>query len=207
MSLASATFVRFVLPFSLCGSLAAQAVLVVAPNAGPGVDHTTLQAAIDASADGGIVLVKSGSYSKAAASFVISGKGMTLVADASGSVDFAAGTTGLVQSIQAQKNVYLRGFPDNDGTTLSVADCAGPVWIEECRLHDTATGFNSAPGLHALGSAQVIVEGCSLFGGDTVSWICTDSTDNAALVANASTVYVQDSVLQPSLLVTLASGL
>ena len=60
-----------------CSATFASNVLVVAQNAGPGVDFTQLQSAIDAAQDGDVVLVKT--FTGAGAT--IAAKSLTLIVD------------------------------------------------------------------------------------------------------------------------------
>lgn len=154
----------FLLPFlALAAPLAAQGVLVVGPAPGAGIDHTSLQAAIDASADGGVVRVLPGDYAVAAASFTLSGKSLTLIADSAGPVNFASGTSCTIQSTQPQHTVRMRGLPDNPGTVARISGCAGPVWLEECTLRAPYTPATA--GLRVLTSPQVVLAECQIEGG------------------------------------------
>lgn len=55
-------------------------VLVVDDDGGPGVDYTKLQAAVDAAAEGALILVHPGSY----AGFTVFAKGLEIAASADG---------------------------------------------------------------------------------------------------------------------------
>lgn len=120
-------------------ALAAQIpVHVVAPAPGPGVDFTTLQSAIDASADGDIVLVRSGSYDELS----LQARAVHVVADA-GAVVHITQTIEIVATTAAS-SCSLRGLeitPQAD--ILDIRSCAGSVWIEDCRI-TTATWVESS---------------------------------------------------------------
>src|SRR5262245_40132899 len=64
-------------PLVLAAAARAQNVFVVAPSPGPGVFSTRIQDAVNAAADGDVVLVKSGSYP----GFLAFGKSLTVVAE------------------------------------------------------------------------------------------------------------------------------
>lgn len=121
---------------------AAPDLLVVDQQGGPGADFTALEVAIDAAADGDILLVRSGSYSvppqpfSGPGPFEIDGKGLTLVEAPGGTVT----VNGLVvRNLLADQSVVVRGIDLELGAVLSGDDCEGPIWVED--LHaDLASG-------------------------------------------------------------------
>lgn len=130
------------------------AVHVVASKAGPGVDFTNAQAAVDAAAPGDVLLFRQGSY----AEVTIAGKGITLVADTGAFVHLGApfsfsSTMGplsfhnVVRDVPAGERVVLSGIWSLRG--LEIVDCDGAVWIEDCGVSGTA------PALRASGSTRV----------------------------------------------------
>lgn len=121
-------------------SLAAQGkVWVVDDLAGPGVDFTAIQAAVDAAADGDTVLIRPGVYSASGPLAVIDGKGLTLIADAGAQVTMQ-GPGGIavisIRNLAATQRCVLRGLAPrgNDSRALEIVDSAGAVWIEACTL-------------------------------------------------------------------------
>lgn len=163
-----------------CGAAFASDVLVVAQNAGPGVDFTSLQNAIDAAKDGDVVLVKT--FTGAGAT--IAAKSLTLVVD-SGNVA-ALSTPLTIHDVAAGSSVVVRGFnvagPQNSAAVV-VANCAGTVWIEGCKLtaphgatvpsatlfiadstdvvllRTTANGANAAAGTGGIGAPALVATG------------------------------------------------
>ncbi|HTE06837.1 MAG TPA: hypothetical protein VK824_11610 [Planctomycetota bacterium] len=133
------------LVFGLClaASRCTAGVLIVDAN-GFG-DHVTIQAAIDAATDGDILVVKPVAFCCASAE--IHAKSLTLIADVAPGQDTANLTLG-IHDVPAGGRVVVRGFHSgsqsvNDGQ-LTVTDCAGSVWIEDCR-------FARIPELLAIG--------------------------------------------------------
>ncbi len=120
---------------ALAGPAAAQAVLRVDDDGGPGVDHTTLQEAIDASAEGGLVLVAPGSY----AAFEILSRSVDIVAADPASPPLVSGSS-RIEGLAPNQQVRLSGL-EFDGTgagfglgALNVELCEGPVLIDRSRF-------------------------------------------------------------------------
>lgn len=146
----------------------AQNVIVLTP--GPN-QTATLQSAIDAAADGDIIVL-AGAWSAAVngASVLVDGKGLTLVA-AEGS---APGLRQLrLRNLPAGGRIVLRGLrldqpePVIESSSSAYAgrvtaqDCAGAIWIEDCTLmgeHGMGTGFF---GLNSEGQAGLFVDHCA----------------------------------------------
>lgn len=114
--------------FWLTAALSAQAFIVDGSN-GPGAQFTDIQSAIDNVADGGVLLIRPGTYP----AFQLDGRSMALLADPGVAVDGHV----LVANTAAHQAVTLRGF-DFTGIgvvaqapfSLQVSGCAGPVWLE-----------------------------------------------------------------------------
>lgn len=154
-----------VLSLLAAASASAQGTVHVVDDDG-GFDFTTLQAAVDAAAEGDTVLVRSGSY----ASVVIDGKSLSVVADA----DAKALVTGtvfgadviVVRNLSGGQQVVLRGLdvplaaPAID-RAVELVDNAGAVWIEDVTVTpNPATGW-IATGT-AVPDAMVVAENCAV---------------------------------------------
>src|SRR5262245_15566256 len=138
------TFRTSALALLLAAGASAQSVLVVAPVAGPGVFATDIQPAIDAAADGDLVLVEAGSYS----GFTIDGKGVSVVAD----VGAAADSNGrvIVRNVSASQRVLLQGLTvqgDDLAPAIVTLNDLGAIWIESCNV---TGGTSDGPGLVAV---------------------------------------------------------
>jgi hypothetical protein len=143
------------------------AVHVVAPVAGPGVDFTSIAAAVAAAADGDTVLVRSGNYP----AFGVNGHSVAITAEEGGDVVVAGGV--FVIGVPAGGFVSLHGLSvhaDEFSAALSLLNNPGPVWVEDCTL----TGFEhtffsvfllGTPALLVDHSDSVAVTGCLLQGG------------------------------------------
>lgn len=149
---------------------AQSAVRVVDDSGGPGIQYTTIQAAIEAAADGDVILVKPGTYSDAS----INDTSVTIVADSGGPVRVVDGIA--IRNLSSQRRVVLRGLraPSGSEEGLQVKNCAGQVWIEDCILTG-AQGDGSfalaAPhedgfaGALIANSARVSFHRCTIAGG------------------------------------------
>ncbi|HKE01870.1 MAG TPA: hypothetical protein VKE69_12725 [Planctomycetota bacterium] len=187
---------------------AAQNVLVVDAAGGGGSFSTQIQPAIDAAAEGDIVLVRSGTYG----GFTLVGKSLSIVADAGGAV--SAGTC-VIRSLAASQTAEVRGiqlhgsefgvipeFAAEPGLRLS--DNAGPVWIERVDAYgglgtvgDVFTSFSFAggAGIRVTSSAWVTLERCSGHGGvggDSTSASHPPTEGGAGLHATDSNVAIHD---------------
>jgi len=160
-------------------------VTIVQPTPGPEPQYTApLQAAIDAAADGEILVLHGTWLSQFdGARVVVDGKGLTIVA--------AAGTAPAIASLKirnvpAGSQVLVRGLEISDFSSAlnqalylsftRVDDCAGGVWFEDCLVVGTAgAGFifgESSPGFHGVSvrnSAAVEFVRCELTGGKGAS--------------------------------------
>lgn len=133
----------------------AQQVIVVDDQPGPGVDFTSIQAAIDAAADGDTILVRSGEY----ASFAIDGKALRVIGDAQGGskprVPFGSPLVALANAPEAHALV-LRGLRIEP--RIEIASCAGPVLLEEVEsagVLATACAELTLVRSHLFGSASL----------------------------------------------------
>ncbi len=143
----------------LVSSLAAQTqVWVVDDDGGPGVDFVQLQPAIDAAADGDLVLVRSGTYG----GFTISAKGLSLLADAGATVDVGGWCT--VEGTAPGQAVELRGlnliwFE----RVLRLQNNQGPVWVEDVRVASQGDVAPSTEGaIDVVGCTDVGLQRCEI---------------------------------------------
>jgi hypothetical protein len=125
----------------LAAAVGAQTVRVVAPSPGPGVDFTAVQSAIDASADGDMVVVLPGKYPD---SVTVLNKSLVLhgVPDASGKRPEVRDVQ--VIGIAPIRSVIVRGlsaFPSLAiaPITVRIENCLGPVLIEDCIFDATGS--------------------------------------------------------------------
>lgn len=140
-------------------------VWVVDDQAGPGVDFTSIQAAVDASSDGDTVLVRAGSYAETVA---IVARALALIADTGADVQVQGGLH--VSGTQASQAVLLRGMrvPGNWPAYpygLVVHQAAGPVWVEDCTLRGSHSFGGAGLGATVSNSAGVAILRCTLRGG------------------------------------------
>ena len=135
-----------------------------------------VQAAVDAAANGDILLVKPGEID-GGSTITIDGKGLTLIADG-GTVPLGRV---IVKNLPAGRQVTVRGFtldkPALSFVTaftgqLEVRDCAGSVWIESCTSTAQATtagsfglAYTAMAGALVENSAAVVLLRCRLTGG------------------------------------------
>lgn len=146
-------------------------VLVVDDGGGPGIDHTELQAAVDAAAEGATILVLEGHYG----GFTVLGKGVQVVAAQGADVAIEGGGIS-VRQVPGRSHVLLRGLKalSSDEEGLAVLHCQGAVVAEECAFQGAAgQGAFALPEPHPAGYPAVRVEdsmvmllSCSAKGGD-----------------------------------------
>ncbi|TAJ18438.1 MAG: hypothetical protein EPO68_07855 [Planctomycetota bacterium] len=125
--------------FTLCSAAPlahAGQVWIVDDDGGAGVDFTSIQAAIEAAADGDTVLVKEGDY----AGFHVFAKALAIVGEKDASIAVGGGSS--VRGLAASQHVVLRGLgalhgssADAQAATLAtealvIKNCAGSVWVE-----------------------------------------------------------------------------
>lgn len=135
---------------------AAQTLHVVAFD-GSG-DFTSVQAAVDASSSGDVVVLEGGAFIE---HVEIVGKGLSLVGLGGTGIVAPGGVLGeprptlLVRDVPPDARVVLAGMQlfsanGNAPATLSVEDCAGPVWLDDMFLD-------------SYGSPAVVVDDCASF--------------------------------------------
>ena len=84
---------------------------VIVLDAAGGGDHTSVQSAVNAAADGDIILVKPGDYSGDVFGFSIGDTSLSMVADGT-SPDFRLPQL-TISGLSAGKSIMLRGLPFN----------------------------------------------------------------------------------------------
>jgi hypothetical protein len=152
-------------------AVAQHAVWVVAPAAGPGVDFTGLQDAVDAADSFDTILVRAGTYG----SFVVVDKSLSITADAGAAVDIegslaSSQVVGLgPDGFLTLSGLHLRSQVDGEPALL-LEDCAGSVWLDHCLLagHNVPPSLlvdPPTPGLVTTGCSSVVLADCTLFGG------------------------------------------
>ncbi len=122
---------------NLCSFLLAipAQIFVVDVNGGPGVDFTQIQAAIDAAADGDVLLVKPGLYEQFALS-----KRLTVLAEPGA----AARAVCRIQNLSADQQVVIDGL---ELVTLHVTNCSSAVLLSNLSIYPD-------PALIPLSSAE-----------------------------------------------------
>lgn len=152
-------------------ALCQHTVWVVATSAGPGVDFTSLQVAVDTAQQGDTILVRGGNYGH----FILGDKSLSITADTGATVNVQSsfGSTRLLD-LAANHFVTIAGLKFRSQTDtepgLLIEDCAGSIWLQGCLM----SGQNTAPsllvdppteGLRVMSSDSVVLSDCTLFGG------------------------------------------
>ncbi len=164
---------RSLLPLVLlCGALSAQSrTFVVAPSPGNGVDFVDIPPAVAAAAPGDLIVVRAGTYS----GFTVR-EGIRILGEGAicGSVE--------VRSIPVSEQCSLTGLTidgDSQSGSFTVADCVGPVLIQDVRLTvDWPPSGLPFQGLRVLRSASVGLTNCDATGSPALSVV--DSTVSVA---------------------------
>jgi hypothetical protein len=173
----------------LAGALAAQTVYVVDP-AGGG-DFTTVQPAVDAAADGDvlIVLAKPGAgeidnaVEIADKSLVILGiLPTTFIQPQIGSL--------AVVGLSAGKSVIVRGIRMQ--SSFDATGCEGVVLLEDCAVASGAVAFGTTPTSVIQQSSHVVFARCSIDGANGLGSGTTAATGGPGLVVEDSTVALYD---------------
>src|SRR4030095_10130842 len=146
----------------------AQNVLVVAPTSGPGVFSTQIQPAVDAAANGDLILVKTGNY----LGFAIDGKSLVVIADLGASVNVMGNVA--VSNLSSNQRVQVArvGVSSSGAAGGFLFDNdAGPVWVEGCTsapaVGSNVNGLDSAV---VLQCASVAFLRCTLKGSNAMAW-------------------------------------
>lgn len=181
-------------PLALIASARAD-VRVVSPS-GP---FTEIQAAVDVSVDGDVILVKAGTY----ASFVVRDLDLSIVADQGANVQVQGAIR--VSAIHATQTLLLSGLnatgvaSSNDSSRfgLLARNCPGTLLVEDCTLRggigQGACGLRS-DGASLENCQNVVFVRCTLHGADEyVDWVAGygygSSGVGAALVSSRVAFY------------------
>jgi len=156
---------------ALCFSSAQANVLVVDETGAAGTDHTTLQSAIDAAADGDLILIRPGHYQG-----TIDGKSLVLQGETADSAWISLLT---IENLAANQVAVVRDCK-GDRTPSVVRNCAGTVRIEG----------GSYYGLDCSNAADVVLRGVTLRAYTSLTYDCLGGLD---LVD--SVVYVYYSII------------
>ncbi|HEX5011008.1 MAG TPA: hypothetical protein VFY71_11465 [Planctomycetota bacterium] len=151
----------------LCAALAArgltaQQVWVVGPQPGPGVDFTAIQAAVNAAADGDIILVKLGSY---VGNVAIANKSLVIegMPSPAGSSPSSTGTL-WIGGLQADRSVVLRNLEVipllSDLSSVLITHCEGPALVEDCSVVIFDSAVTAPPKVN--NSQHVVFTRCTL---------------------------------------------
>lgn len=161
-------------------------------------DFATIQAAVDAAADGDTIVVHAGLYPR----LVIDAKGVTIQADGDAvlQVGFAQVATLEVRNIGAGQAVYLRGLEMEaftfETTTAVIENCAGPVLLEDCSVHGSGTPVSVRT------SASATFSRCELRAPATfasvVPFFFLGFVTYSGLIATESTVFLYDTLVTGS---------
>jgi hypothetical protein len=170
---------------ALSAPLAAQETWTVDDD-GP-ADFATIQAAVDAAADGDVIVVRAGFYERAA----IKAKGLMIQAD--GHVVLLvllplARPTLEVRDLGSDQAVYVRGLVLDsltvDVPTTLIESCAGPVLLEDCTVEGSGTPVS------VRSSASATFSRCELVAPPTSA--SSDGAAYAGFEATDSSVYLYD---------------
>ena len=173
-------------------------VLVVAPNPGPGIDATSIQAAVDLAASGDTVLVRDGVYDP----FYVASKGLHVLADGTNvRIRTTSSGTGATPSVSVfllpfGEEVLIRGFTAGFG--VAVDNCSGTVWFDDIRVRGGQTSGQCSgrgPGASIRNAAAVTFTSCSLVGDDGTPPIFVGGLAGAGATLLSSDVAFYDCVL------------
>jgi hypothetical protein len=159
---------------------------------------STLQAAIDAAPDGGLLLIQTGLYAGA----VIDNKSITIV----GMPGFLPRLTSTltVRNLAATKRVVLASIEGRPTTGAAVAllNDVGSVRFQSCKFTGGTTNFSSwgadgAPGIDAQSSQETVLSSCQVYGGNASQYPgSTGMAGGPALLSTSSNTVLYDCTLQ-----------
>ncbi len=179
-----------------CLSAAALASIALAGNVhtvgGTGGDYPDIQSAVDASADGDVVLVRSGNYP----GFLIDGKSISVVADTNDEVALLSSVN--VGNIGAGQTVVLAGLhvialPAQTYACFSAYASSGSVRLQSCRLGEPTMLRGQGASFTQCGDVALV--GCILRGCDGYDPIYGGGPGGAALSAQGGRTALYDCTL------------
>jgi len=141
----------------------AQNVLVVDDDGGPGVDHTTLTAALAAAVSGDVLVVRDGAYALASnPPTLVTGKALTIAAQ--GSVDVEGSLE--ARLVPAGGTFTVRGLRSAaDALSFRGFDSPGRFWLEACDLGTAVPGpFQPTAPCRFASCASLLLERSHGFG-------------------------------------------
>jgi predicted outer membrane repeat protein len=171
--------------------------------------YGSIQSAIDAAGDGGVMIVGRGSY----APFVIDGRSIVLYAVPGADVEVTG--TIEIRNVASSQAVFVAGLAstgvetlDGSGPGLRLANCAGHVRFLDCTFrggagtndppHDCSQLGRGSPGASVDGSARVAFTRCTLVGGasgsEDASTACAAFDGADGLLSNQSVVCLHQCV-------------
>jgi len=161
-SIPRAAFAVLFLLAALAPASAATSVLVVDPGAGP---FTQIQDAVNAAADGDVILVKNGSYT----AVTVDNKGVSIVADTGSPTLRPVIARVTIKNLSASRRVLLRGFriaivPTPFGTNIGVLLDSNfeDVLLENCVL------LGGLPSVQVTNSTRATLVRCAVGGSPAV---------------------------------------
>lgn len=160
---------------------------------------TTLQAAIDAAPDGGLLLVQAGTYAGA----VVDGKSLSIVAQPGTTPQTSSSM--VVRNLSSGQTVFVAGigfhgagfvFVPADAVAVQLSNNAGAVRFESC----TATGGRFGNSSSATGGAaflvqastHVVLSSCHALGGDGFTDYSVGTPGGAGISSTNSNVVLYD---------------
>ena len=159
-----------VLVLLVAAAARAQDVHVVDDDAGPGVDFSSVAAAVSAAGEGDTILVRAGNYAGA----TIVAKSLAISADPDGAEVVIEGSMSIEQ-LSEDQFVSVSGLSIDASTNdfplhgLLIEDNLGHVWVEDCVISGTdypgPLSNGSGPGVSAENAARVTLVRCDVFGG------------------------------------------
>lgn len=198
-ALPTPSFATVAFTLGLTASVAAADVIVVDDDGGPGVDHTTFDAALAAAESGDTLLMKDGIYGGGFALFFVSAMSLEIVADAGADVRLRSPLR--IQDLEPGHVVRLRGltveqvgFIIEFGPPLNVQNCQGSVWIEDSTILGPPNPLKSdGTPVAVFNSAAVTFSRCVIQAGTTSG---SGVPPPKGLQTTNSNVYVFESSIQ-----------